>query len=266
MFDKSFSKIAIIGAGNVATHLGLALLKAGQPLHCIYNRGEEKGRELSSLLGIQYINDLTLLDQYDLIILAISDDAIEPIANLLKGHSALVVHTSGTIPLSTLAVIGTNIGVFYPLQTFSKQHAVDFSNIPICVYSTDENYYQQLYSLAGKLTNSVHVINDDQRRKIHIAAVLVNNFSNYLYTRAFDFLTENHLPVELLKPLIVETALKVNNIPPFEAQTGPAKRGDMETITKHLELIRNDNELSELYKMITRRILSIYQPGITIKS
>lgn len=266
MFDKPFSQIAIIGAGNVATHLGLALLKAGQPLHCIYNRGEERGRALASLLKVHYINNLTLLDQYDLIILTVSDDAISAIANQLKQSTALVVHTSGTIPFSSLSVIGTNVGVFYPLQTFSKQHAVDFSTIPICVYSETEEYCQQLYSLAGKLSNSVHIINDDQRRKIHIAAVLVNNFSNYLYIKAFDFLTENNLPIQLISPLIIETALKIKDILPLDAQTGPAKRGDMETITKHLELLRNDKELSELYKMITNRILSIYQPGTSIKS
>lgn len=265
MFDKPFSKIAIIGAGNVATHLGSALMKAGQPLHCICNRDEEKGQRLASLLGVQYIYDLTLLNQYDLIILAVSDDAITTVANQLKECSALVVHTSGTMPLSSLSVIGANIGVFYPLQTFSKQHAVDFSIIPICVYSTTEKYNQLLFSLACQLSNTVHVISDDQRRKIHIAAVLVNNFSNYLYIRAFDFLHENNLPVDLLKPLIIETALKINDIPPFEAQTGPAKRGDMETISKHLELVKNDQELSELYRIITNRVLSIYHPGATIK-
>ncbi|NWJ49872.1 MAG: DUF2520 domain-containing protein [Bacteroidetes bacterium] len=266
MFDKQFSKIAIIGAGNVATHLGLALLKAGQQIHCIYNRDEERGRALASLFGARYINDLTLLNQHDLIILAVSDDAISVIANKLKKSSALVVHTSGTIPLSSLSVIGMNVGIFYPLQTFSKQHAVDFNTIPICVYSTTEEYCQSLFSLASKLSNSVHIINDDQRRKIHIAAVLVNNFSNYLYIKAFDFLSENNLPVQLIKPLIVETALKINDIPPFEAQTGPAKRGDMDTIAKHLDLIKNDKELNELYKMITDRILSMYHSGTTIKS
>jgi predicted short-subunit dehydrogenase-like oxidoreductase (DUF2520 family) len=266
MFDKPFSKIAIIGAGNVATHLGFALLKAGQPVHCIYNRGKEKGMALASLLDVEYINDLALLNLHDLIILAVSDDAISVIANQLKESSALVVHTSGTIPLSSLSVIGSNIGVFYPLQTFSKQHEVDFNTIPICIHSTTEKYCRQLYSLAGQISNSVHIINDDQRRLIHIAAVLVNNFSNYLYIKAFDFLTGNNLPVELLSPLIIETALKIKDIPPLEAQTGPAKRGDLETITKHLELLKNDNELSELYKMITNRILSIYQPGTSIRS
>lgn len=265
MIDKPFSKIAIIGAGNIATHLGLALLKASQPLQCIYNRGEKRGRVLASLLNTQYISDLTLLNQYDLVILAVSDDAISVIANQLKGSSALIVHTSGTVPLSCLSVIGSNIGIFYPLQTFSEQHEVDFSVVPICIYSETEKYCKQLYSLASQLSNSVHIINDDQRQKIHVAAVLVNNFSNYLYIKAFDYLSENNLPVQLLSPLIVETALKIKDISPKKAQTGPAKRGDMETIARHLDLIRNDNELSELYEMITNRILAIYQPSTKIK-
>ncbi len=265
MFDKPFSKIAIIGAGNVATHLGLALLKAGQPLDCIYNRGEERGRVLASLLSVKYINDLALLNQYDLIIVAVSDDAISVVANQLKGCSSLVVHTSGSISVSSLSAVGANIGVFYPLQTFSKQHKVDFSTIPICIYSATEEYCKKLCTLAGQLSSSVHIINDDQRRKIHIAAVLVNNFSNYLYTKAFDFLARNDLPVQLLVPLIIETALKIEEMPPIEAQTGPAKRGDMETITRQLGFLENDNALRDLYKMITNGILSIYQSGSSIK-
>lgn len=264
MLNKPFSKIAIIGAGNVATHLGLALLRAGQPIHCIYNRGEEKGRNLASLLGAQYINDLALLDQNDLVILAVSDNSINTIAYQLKESKALVVHTSGTIPLSSLSVIGTNIGVFYPLQTFTSQHEVDFSTIPICIYSTTEKNCQLLSLLASQLSNAVYMINDDQRRKIHVAAVIVNNFCNYLYIKAFDFLAESNLPVGLLTPLIVETAMKIKDLPPLEAQTGPAKRGDIETINKHLELIKNDDELSELYKMITHRILTIYQSDTSI--
>ena len=260
MLDNPFSKIAIIGAGNVATHLGLALLKAGQPLDCICNRGETRGMELAAQLGIHYLSSPTQLNQHDLIIVAVSDDAINIVADQLKGNTALVVHTSGTKSLTSLSVVGTSIGVFYPLQSFSKNHAIDFSTIPICVYAINQQSCQQLYALATKLSDSVHIIDDEQRRKIHVAAVLVNNFSNYLYMKAFDFLTKNNLPVELLIPLIVETAMKIEDISPHEAQTGPAKRGDMETIAKHLALLNDDSELQALYQMMTNRILSIYQP------
>jgi predicted short-subunit dehydrogenase-like oxidoreductase (DUF2520 family) len=258
MGESRFIKIALVGAGNVAVHLGLALRHTGFKIEYVLNRNPEKGMLLSKKLGAQFITDFETFDNPDLVILAVSDDAIPIIAKQLTGRTLSVVHTSGTVTKDILNVVGTDYGVFYPLQTFSVHKAVDFSKVPICIDSSNSAFTSKLESLAHSLSTHVCLIDDQKRSILHLAGVFASNFSNYLYAIAEDILVKNDLPFDILFPLIQETAVKIQTTAPLDAQTGPAKRGDQTTIQKHLIFLHDDPELLGLYKMFTDNILRTY--------
>ena len=260
MSESRFMKIALVGAGNVAIHLGLALKHAGFKVEYVMNRSTERGMLLAKKLDARFVTCFDTLNNPDLVILAVSDDAIPVIAEQLSGCSFPVVHTSGTVSKDVLSLISSDYGVFYPLQTFSVNvnNVVDFSKVPICIDSSNSPFTTRLENLAHSLSNTVCLIDDQKRRILHLAGVFASNFSNYLYAIADDILEKNDIPFELLLPLIQETAVKIQTTPPLEAQTGPAKRGDMTTIQKHLLLLQNETQLLDLYKIFTDNILKTY--------
>jgi predicted short-subunit dehydrogenase-like oxidoreductase (DUF2520 family) len=263
MSENHFYKIALVGAGSVAIHLGLALKHAGFKIEYVINRSPERGMLLAKKLDALYVSGFEAFFNPDLIIVAVSDDAIPVIAKQLSGSSIPVVHTSGTVSKDVLSHTGSDYGVFYPLQTFSVSNAVDFSKVPICIDSSNSLFTIRLENLAHSLSNTVCLIDDQKRRILHLAGVFASNFSNYLYAIAEDILSKNDIPFELLLPLIQETAHKIQTIAPLEAQTGPAKRGDMTTIQKHLMLLQNEPELLDLYKIFTDNILKTYSHQIS---
>ena len=258
MCESPFVKIALAGAGSVATHLGLALKQAGFSVSCVLNRSPERGMLLAEKLDARYVNSFKALDHPDLLIVAVSDDAIPALAGHLSGCSFPVVHTSGTVSKDVLSVVGSDYGVFYPLQTFSLERFVDFSKVPICIDSSNPLFTKRLDSLAHCISDAVYQIADQQRKILHLAAVFACNFSNYLYAIAADILKNNDIPFEMLLPLIQETANKIQTTLPLDAQTGPARRGDVSTIQQHLLMLQNEPELLELYKLLTDNILHTY--------
>jgi len=258
MSEKVFMKIALVGAGNVAIHLGLALRHTGFKIEYVLNRNTERGMLLAKKLDAQFISDLESLDNPDLVILAVADDAIPLIAEQLTGCAFPVVHTSGSVTKDVLSVVGPDYGVFYPLQTFSVHKTVDFSKVPICIDASNPDFTFKLESLAHSLSTKVYLIDDQKRKLLHLAGVFASNFSNYLYAIAEDILMKNDLPFDLLLPLIQETAAKVQSTAPLDAQTGPAKRGDQTTIQQHILLLQDDPELLSLYKTFTDKILRTY--------
>ena len=262
MSENHFIKIALIGAGSVATHLGLALHDAGFQVECVLNRGAERGEVLAQKLGARFVTATKDLHHPDLVIMAVSDDAIPVMARQLAGSALSVVHTSGTVSKDVLRETGPDYGVFYPFQTFSIQSDVDFSKVPVCIDASNETFSNQLEDLAHCLTGTVCLIDDEKRKILHLAGVFASNFSNYLYTIAEEILKKNEIPFELLLPLIRETAMKVQTTPPKAAQTGPAKRGDSSTIKEHLLLVQNEPELFEIYKLFTDHILRTYSHQI----
>src|SRR5690606_21523202 len=149
-------------------------------------------------------------------------------------------------------------GVFYPLQTFSKNKEVDFQTIPICIEAENDDDFALLKNLGKQISKVVHPINSEERAKIHVAAVFVNNFVNYCYLVGKEILDENELPFDILSPLIAETAHKIEALTPFEAQTGPAKRNDRNTIKKHLNLLNNPNQ-RQLYELMTEMIRKTFE-------
>ncbi len=255
---KQINTIAFIGSGNVATRLSLALKNAGKTILQVYSRSEENAKSLAATLSCDYTNDLSGLNlSADLYIVCVSDGAFEEILPALKLEEQLVVHTSGTVAMEVLNGF-ENHGVFYPLQTFSKDKEVFFKTIPVFVESNKPEIVEKLRDLADEISESVHEINSEKRRVLHVAAVISNNFSNYLYLVAEDILRKNGLSLDYLKPLILETADKILSKDPYSAQTGPARRNDQQTIAKHLEILKDNPDYQQLYQFISEQIKRQY--------
>jgi predicted short-subunit dehydrogenase-like oxidoreductase (DUF2520 family) len=255
---RPFTNISIIGAGNVGWHLGRALAAAGQPVVQVFSRQGSKARELAAQIGAQPLDDLALISaSADLYILAVSDDAIGPTVEALSRYlpaEKAVVHTSGSTPTEVLEPFFLRCGVFYPLQTFSREREIDFSSTPICVYSSNPSLEAQLQGLGGAISSSVHRIDDEQRAVLHLAAVFVNNFTNHLFQLGQQIVQGEGIPFDLLRPLILETARKVQDADPAAMQTGPARRGDQETIRRHLDYLQKFPKLANVYEIMTRGI------------
>jgi len=240
--------VVIIGSGNVAKHLIKAFLKIENVnLKQVYTRNLEDEALLKS--SVSTTSDLSLIKEADVTIIAVSDDAIANISYNLK--NALVVHTSGSVEMKALKN-KKNKGVFYLLQSFSKEKEINFSNVPICLEAENKSDLAKLEKLASLLQGNIYHLSSLQRKKIHVAAVFVNNFTNHMYTIAYNICEEHNVPFDILEPLIEETSQKIKNLTPKEAQTGPAKRNDIETIKNHLNLLSKSQQ--ELYLKITQSI------------
>ncbi len=249
-------KIVLIGSGNVAMHLGPALLRAGHRIIQLAGRTEKVTRKLSLRLKCPYTLDPgSISDKADVYILAIKDEAIARFARYIPGKNALVLHTSGTVKAEVLAACGKMYGVIYPVQTFSIKRKINFKKVPLCLEAGTPGSKKRIDSLARSLSNNIHWTSSSDRQYIHLAAVFANNFSNHLYLIAEKLLLKKGLSFELLRPLILETAQKVQQNRPLEMQTGPARRGDTKTIEMHKFLLRKDDNLSKLYTSLTQSIL-----------
>ena len=224
--------ILIIGDGNVASHLYQAFLKADAVIVTKINS-----------------RNLTDIPNADVTIIAVSDDAIAEVSSNIA--NSLVVHTSGSVAMTSLKNKGRK-GVFYMLQTFSKNKIVDFSEVPFCLEAENEKDYILLELLANLIGKKIYAINSEQRKALHIAAVFVNNFSNHMYKIGSDICAENNVPFAILEPLIKETASKIETLSPAEAQTGPAIRKDQRTINEHLALLNKQQQ--EIYTTVTKSI------------
>ena len=226
-------KVVIIGSGNVATHLTNAFLKVDKV----------KVTQVSS-------RKLNTLPNAAVYIIAVSDDAIVKVSAKIN-RKELVVHTSGSVSLHDLQNEG-NKGVFYLLQSFSKNKKVDFSEVPFCLETENKEDMVLLEKLAKSIGKNIYHINSKQRKSLHLAAVFVNNFTNHLYKIGNDICTKHQIPFKVLYPLIIETASKIKYLSPKEAQTGPAIRNDQQTIKNHLYLLTKHQQ--EIYTVLTESI------------
>ncbi|MFY9308354.1 MAG: DUF2520 domain-containing protein [Bacteroidia bacterium] len=251
-------KIVLLGAGNVATHLGLALKKSGQPIVQVYSRQFENAVGLAKKLNCGYTDSLKTIDKTaDVYIIAVKDDVVGEIAKLLKLKNKIVVHTSGSVDMNVLKTASANYGVFYPLQTFSKSNKVNIKAVPFCLEASNSKTLKSLTVLAENISNNVLEINSEQRKTIHLAAVFACNFSNHMYAIADVLLKANNLSLDILKPLIEETAKKIQHASPVEMQTGPAKRKDKNTMNKHLQLLGNRKEYKKMYRLLSKSIMDL---------
>ena len=243
--------VVILGAGNVATHFFKAFNNT-KDIRVIqwYNRHIQTIDYYKNMVDVT--DDLSLLKEADIYLIAVNDDAIAKFSSQLPFENKFVVHTSGSISLYDLDKKNIR-GVFYPLQTFSKEAEIDFKNLPICIETADKVCLSLLNKLAEDIGSKSYRVNSEQRSSLHLAAVFVNNFSNQLYRIAHEITESTSTNFDILKPLILETANKVQNLSPYMAQTGPAKRNDKKTIKKHLKKLENSPHKA-IYQLLTDSI------------
>ena len=248
------NKIILIGAGNVATNVGLGLKQAGYEIAGCYSHSIESVRLLANNLDCLLLNNLQQLPSHDLLLVCVPDAAIADVITQLPNTSN-IAYTSGTVSLDELPNTH-KIGVFYPLQTFTKNKQIELKMVPFFVESKDEKLEKELLKLAKHIGLRAKITSSEQRKQLHIAAVFVNNFTNHLAYLAKQHVEKHELSWENLLPLLAETFAKINIENPKEIQTGPARRNDLNVIEKHLsELSGNEKEI---YKAITNSILHTY--------
>jgi predicted short-subunit dehydrogenase-like oxidoreductase (DUF2520 family) len=243
--------VCFLGFGNVNYHLCKAFVKAKNvSVVQIYNRS--KVDSVSFLKGIPITTKLSELKEADVYIIGIPDDAIASFSETLPFQNKFVIHTSGGVATEVLSEHNRK-GVLWPLQTFSKSREVAFKTIPLCLEASTASDLQLLKQLGKEISSKIVEISSQERATLHLSAVFVNNFVNHLYRVSERILKDKNIDFELLKPLILETAHKVETLSPSEAQTGPAKRNDTKTIEKHLHLLK-ETPHRELYKILTQAI------------
>jgi predicted short-subunit dehydrogenase-like oxidoreductase (DUF2520 family) len=254
-------RVILLGAGRVASQLGVALLQAGQQVPYVWSRTPASAAALAATLpGAQSLSNLNLttVPPADVYLLAVPDAAVpEVLAQAQFPVGALVAHTSGTVSLSVFdQLAGIRGGVFYPLQTFSKGRAVDWCTVPLCIEATDAEGETTLLALAGTLSEQAQLVATPQRQAIHVAAVFACNFTNHLLGISHALLQEQQLPLTLLAPLLHETVEKALAFPPFTVQTGPAARHDAPTLDRHRAALAAHSSWLELYNKLTASIQS----------
>ena len=246
----------MVGAGNMATSLAVALKESGNSPVAVWSRTAASAEQLGTLVGCMYSDDLTALPSADVVIISVVDSALRDIAAKVAAlyPDSLILHTAGSIPMSALRDAGaTRYGVFYPMQTMSKYNIVPFDNVTIFIESHNDTDKDYLHSLASSLSTKVIYASSEQRRFLHVAAVFSCNFSNALYMIAADILERNGLPFDSMLPLIDEAARKVHKMSPQSAQTGPAKREDHNVMNAHKAML--DDELSAIYEAMSNYIM-----------
>ncbi|HCO20446.1 MAG TPA: DUF2520 domain-containing protein [Flavobacteriaceae bacterium] len=247
-------QIVLIGSGNVAFHLAKAFTEAQIPVSQIFGRNTTELQKISEQFSIPSSTE-TLADA-DLYIISVSDSSITEVSSLIKNKNVLVAHTSGSV--SREALNGNyRKSVFYPLQTFSKSKNLDYSKIPFFIDAENENDEEILKNLASKISKNVMLANDEKRKYIHLTAVFACNFVNHLYARAKEISDSQNIPFDYFLPLIDETTLKIHELEPKLAQTGPAIRNDEKVLKLHESLLTDEEKL-KIYKTLNESIKKMY--------
>lgn len=259
---NSLTSISFIGAGNLAWHLAPAFDNTDFAVREVYSHRRSHAEKLVSRLyeaevkeTLDFVNSPSRI-----FILAVPDDTIETVVEALElPENAVLVHTSGSQPLAALDGAETPCtGVFYPLQTFSKDKSINLQETPIFVESEHKETEKLLLKMAKSISQEVHKITSQKRRALHVAAVFSCNFANDMLAIAHEIMNDARLDFKWLKPLIAETFNKSLTLGPEKAQTGPARRGDLETLDKHMEYLEEDETLAEIYRLISQHILDRY--------
>ncbi|MFW5792936.1 MAG: Rossmann-like and DUF2520 domain-containing protein [Bacteroidota bacterium] len=264
---NNVENIVIIGAGNVATHLAKAFLSINKNILQVISKTEKSAKELASKINCPYSTNLEDLKAgADLYLLAVSDPAIEKIAREFPFKNVLIAHTSGSVSMEILKTASTNYGVFYPLQTFTKNISLDYNKIPFCLEANTNDSLNILKHLGSEISDQTYEINFKQRQTLHLAAVFACNFTNHMYSIANEILKKDDLSFKILQPLIEETAKKIKTLFPDEAQTGPAVRNDEQTIAKHVEKLNMFEDYQKIYTFMTESIRKKIKTRIGLKN
>jgi len=248
-------KIALVGTGNVAWHLGMAFTGNGVRITQVIGRTAETALKLAGELdALGTDNVLDLHEDTDVCFLCVSDDALPKVLDTSFPAGCTLVHTAGSVPMNLLHGHAACFGVFYPLQTLTRGVQVDFATIPLLVEGDSIETLHNIKELAAIISNRVYAVDSGERLFLHLAAVFASNFTNHMYVLAEKLLNENGQSFDLLKPLVEETTRKAMGMSPLLAQTGPAVRSNTVVIGKHLEILADHPDMQEIYRIISENI------------
>lgn len=254
--------VSFIGSGNLAWHLAPALDNTDYRVVEVYSPNRQHAKALVERLYHAQVRDSLDFSSSPsrIFIIAVPDDVIGEVAQeIILPEDVILLHTSGSQPLDLLAYAGTaRLGVFYPLQTFTKNKKVDLQDIPFFIESEDDQTEKVMLTMAKTISKKVYKISSAQRKALHVAAVFASNFTNHMLALSRDIMTDNKLDFNWLKPLIAETVNKSLTLTPDQAQTGPARRGDLEVLDKHLEFLQKEEAVAEIYRVISQHIVDRY--------
>lgn len=245
--------LGIVGSGNVANHLSRALQAKGLEVKWIYSRNKKTGQEIAKDCNSVFFENIPN-DRVDLILICVADDAIQSIIDACPDGSNLAF-TSGTVALRSIKS-KAKTGVFYPMQTFTKGVELNLFEVPFFIESNDETFSQALFDLAWKISRKVEFADSETRKNMHVSAVMINNFTNHIIFQAQQYANEHNIDWKVFLPLLKETIKKLEYTSPFDAQSGPARRHDNQTIEKHLNLLNGYSH--DIYKIISESIQSTY--------
>lgn len=247
-------EIVLIGTGNTAHVLGKKLVGAGHRIAQVFGRDSQAASELAYELSTESTNYWNVITRTaDLYIIAVSDIAVEEVVQEIEVTDKIVVHTAASVSVKVLACMAKHYGVLYPLQSLKKEVSY-LPDVPILIDASDRETLDLLDVLAHTISSQVYVANDAERLKLHLAAVMVNNFTNHLYSLVENYCHEEGLNFYLLLPLIEETASRLQDLSASKTQTGPAIRNDTITLEKHLELLKKYPQLRKVYALFTESI------------
>lgn len=244
-----------IGAGNLATQLAKTFFSKGHNIVQVFSRTETSASTLAQLVNADFTTNLAeIVNSADVYFIAIKDSAFGEVLPKIDFGNKLIVHCSGSVSMNELKSFSSNFGVFYPLQTFSKQRNVDFKKIPVFIEANNHENEELLLNIAAEISERVSVLDSEGRRTLHVSAVFACNFVNHLYHIAGNILRSKAIDFEVLRPLILETAMKVQTFEPENVQTGPAVRFDENIINLHLSELSGTPDYQQLYEIISKRI------------
>ena len=252
-------QVVIIGSGNTATILAKLFTANGFQISQVISRNIKHAEILANELNCSYADfSSPIVETADIYLIAVSDKVINEVVNYMPKNNKLILHTAGSVSIHVLENATNQFGVLYPLQSLRKEIDV-IPDIPFLVDGNNQVVVEKIMEIGKKISYQVAFANDEMRLKLHLSAVIVNNFTNHLYTMAADYCKKEQLEFDLLKPLILETANRLKNVHPSDVQTGPAIRNDSETIEQHEKLLTNYPELKALYVYFTKQIASFYR-------
>lgn len=252
-------KIVFIGAGRLATNLATTLCEQSHTILQVYSRTMESATLLARKVNTQPINDLSEISLYaDVYIFSVKDAVLADLLVQIPQNSGLWLHTAGSLPMDIFAAHNKRYGVIYPFQTFSKDRLVDFKKTPLFIEANNDADYSILLDISNQISEKVYQLSSDKRQYLHLTGVFACNFVNQMYAISEAILVEQGIPFDAVLPLIDETAAKVHQVRPYEAQTGPAMRFDTNIIEKHLELIKDDR-LKNIFQSISRYIYETHK-------
>ncbi len=260
-------RIVLIGAGNLATHLGKALVAIGHEVAQVYSRTMQSASALASLVGADPVDDLSeVIGDGDVYMFSVKDSVLENLVATLCGRlnsleNKVFLHTAGSMPMDVFLGKASHYGVIYPMQTFSKLRSVNFREIPCFVEANDDFAMCQIEGIARQLSDKVYHLSSSGRKYLHLSAVFACNFVNHCYALAEKVLRDHGIPFDVMQPLIDETAGKIRSMSPKEAQTGPAVRYDENVIAKQVALLKDDAVVREIYELMSKSIHELALPS-----